>query len=46
MSNSQPANIEGKGKNSSLATFIGRVTLVHVLTYSLVGALYFFWGSI
>ena len=32
MSNSLLASAEIKGKNSSLAVFIGRVTLVHFLT--------------
>ena len=30
------------GKSGSLAAFCGRVTLVHFLSYSLVGALFFF----
>ena len=44
MSNSLTTSTEMKGKNSSLAAFIGRVTLVHFLTYSLVGALFFALG--
>ncbi len=44
MSNSLLARTEMKGKNSSLAAFIGRVTLAHFLTYSLVGALFFVLG--
>ncbi len=44
MSNSSLASAETKGKSGSLAAFIGRVTLVHFLTYSLVGALFFFLG--
>ncbi len=44
MSTSLPASTEIKSKNSSLAVFIGRVTLVHFLTYSLVGALFFALG--
>jgi len=44
MSNSTLANTDTKEKNSSLAAFIGRVTLVHFLTYSLVGALFFALG--
>lgn len=37
-------NTDTKGKNSRLVPFVGRVTLVHFLTYSLVGALFFALG--
>ncbi len=42
MSDSTLANT--KGKNGSFAAFIGRVTLLHFLSYSLVGALFFALG--
>ena len=45
MSNSPLASTGTTGKSSSLAAFCGRVTLVHFLSYSLVGALFLFWGS-
>jgi hypothetical protein len=44
MTNSTLANTETTGKNSDVAAFIGRVTLVHFLSYSLVGALFFALG--
>lgn len=44
MSNSPLASTGTTGKSGSLAAFCGRVTLVHFLTYSLVGALFFGLG--
>ena len=44
MSNSQLANTGTTGKSGGLAAFCARVTLVHFLTYSLVGALFFALG--
>ena len=44
MSNSSPASIGTTGKSGGLLAFCGRVTLVHFLTYSLVGALFFALG--
>lgn len=37
MSNSQLASTGTTGKSGGFAAFCGRVTLVHFLTYSLVG---------
>jgi hypothetical protein len=44
MSSSTLASAGTSGKSGSLAAFCGRVTLVHFLTYSLVGALFFALG--
>ena len=44
MSNSPLAGTGTTGKSGSLAAFCGRVTLVHFLSYSLVGALFFALG--
>ena len=44
MSDSSLAGAGTTGKNASLVAFIGRVALVHFLTYSLVGALFFALG--
>jgi hypothetical protein len=44
MSDSPLANTGTTGKSGSLAAFCGRVTLVHFLSYSLVGALFFALG--
>ena len=44
MSNSPPASTGTTDKSGSLAAFCGRVTLVHFLSYSLVGALFFALG--
>jgi hypothetical protein len=44
MSNSPLASTGTTGKSGSLAAFCGRVTLVHFLSYSLVGALFFALG--
>jgi hypothetical protein len=44
MSDSPLANTGTTGKSGSLAPFCGRVTLVHFLSYSLVGALFFALG--
>ena len=44
MSNSSLAGAGTTGKSGSLAAFCGRVTLVHFLSYSLVGALFFALG--
>jgi len=41
---SSNASSENTIQNSSLAAFVGRVTIVHFLTYSLVGALFFVLG--
>jgi len=38
------ATTETKVKNTSLVAFVGRATLVHFLSYSLVGALFFALG--
>jgi hypothetical protein len=44
MSTGPLASLGTKGKKSSLAAFCGRAALVHFVTYSLVGALFFVLG--
>jgi hypothetical protein len=44
MAESSLASTGSTGKSSSFATFVGRATLVHFLSYSLVGALFFGLG--
>jgi len=44
MSDTPLASTGTTGKSGSLAAFVGRVTLVHFLTYTLVGGLFFVLG--